>query len=526
MRQDLANQIARVVNKVSWATSDIDLLRIHETKLREIGSTHAIMVQEAIRSVESQKNVSLAGKICLIHVLFWVALMIAYPRSSKVQAIFFWNPWIRRFIGLGYVGFFLRWIPLLRTRLFAPFKESLCADADLGAFDAKGYFDGSLVTLGRSGRSRSVNQLIPEIKGQIVLEGDSGIGKTMFLRRLVSHTRRVVVYLPAAKCAAGIMKAIQAKLHGLAQDERFLRDLIYSGAVDIYIDGLNEVSPDTRAKVTDFTERFFKSNIIIGTQPLAEWIPPSTARTYVMQPLTEEQVRDFLLFCKNHLPEDARVSGQKYEQACVRYLAVALDAHQPSEAVKATRRVLSNPMDLTVVASILARGEQPDLFHLQEQQYHTMANDYRRFNVGREFPLDTFSERIYEIRLKDDEGLPQEEFPKEIQCMEQHKMVVVRQSLDKKDQPKKEYFFRHDKIADFFIVQTFLGKDNDRPEKHLADPRFRGVYLQLAVLLPLQDAEALQKSFIYYAADSKDHMVSDSFIKLLHSRKAAQLPIS
>jgi len=75
-------------------------------------------------------------------------------------------------------------------------------------------------------------------------------------------------------------------------------------------------------------------------------------------------------------------------------------------------------------------------------------------------------------------------------------------------------------------VQTFLGKDNDRPEKHFADPRFRGVYLQLAVLLPLQDAEALQKSFIDYAVDSKDHMVSDSFIKLLRSRKAAQLPIS
>jgi hypothetical protein len=74
---------------------------------------------------------------------------------------------------------------------------------------------------------------------------------------------------------------------------------------------------------------------------------------------------------------------------------------------------------------------------------------------------------------------------------------------------------------EFFLVQTFLGVDNNRPQEHLGDPRFRGVYFLLALLLPLEDSEALRERLIQYAADTKDHMVSDTFIQLLRSRQAA-----
>lgn len=88
-----------------------------------------------------------------------------------------------------------------------------------------------------------------KFRGQIILEGASGLGKTMFLRHLVSKSKRIVVYLLAEKCSGGVIEAIQAKLHGLAEKSDFLESLIYSGAIDICIDGLNEVSADTRAKV-------------------------------------------------------------------------------------------------------------------------------------------------------------------------------------------------------------------------------------------------------------------------------------
>ena len=43
-------------------------------------------------------------------------------------------------------------------------------------------------------------------------------------------------------------------------------------------------------------------------------------------------------------------------------------------------------MDLTLIALMLSQDEYPDLFHLQEQQYNLMAEEYERF-WKQEFPL-------------------------------------------------------------------------------------------------------------------------------------------
>ncbi len=516
LRRDLETQIATVAKTGRWRTDDLPLLKTHATNLAAVGSTHAAAVQQVIASVEATDYGLAIAKIALGHVLFWLALITVYPRSRIVQAIFFWNPWVRRFTGLGYVGFALTWVPFLRTKLFAPFKPSLVADAALDAFDEAAYFPDSVVKEKISGRQRPLCDAIPAIRGQIVLEGESGIGKTIFLRSLVKRARRVVVYLPAKKCVGGVLEAIQAKLHGPAQDPAFLRNLIYSGALDICIDGLNEVSADARAKITGFVESYFKGNILMSTQPL-EWTPPATAKSYVLEPLTESQIETFLLTRKDNLPDDAQLVGNAYEQTCRHYLTATLDPQQSPETLAAMRQLLSNPMDLTLVAAMLARGETPDLFRLQQQQYRIMAEDYRQKHLHK-FPLRQFAEAVYQMRLKDEDTLSVGEFAEELQCMEHHKMAVSR-SLDEGGKSRTEWHFRHDKIADFFVVQAFLGPDNDKPEKHLGDTRFRGVYLQLARLLPLDDARALERRLIDYAADTQDHTVSDTFIQLLRSRR-------
>ena len=100
-------------------------------------------------------------------------------------------------------------------------------------------------------------------------------------------------------------------------------------------------------------------------------------------------------------------------------------------------------------------------------------------------------------------------------------MVVVRHYEDNAGKQMREWQFRHDKIMDYFIVQTFLGQDNERVQQHLADPRFRGVYFLLAILLPMKEAEVLRERLIQYAADKKDHTVSDQFIQLLRAGKIA-----
>lgn len=317
LRGDLAKQIAVVARKVSWKPQDIFLLQSHYNNLKKGGYNEADTLQTAIANLEGWKWFFSARNIILIHIGFWLALIFAYPKSLQIQAIFFWNPWVRRILGLGYVGFLLTWVPFLRRKLLEPFKPSLLADAQLDNFDPQAYFRESKVKLG-SEETQAITKALPSIKGQVVLQGDSGLGKSMFLRHLVKTSQRIVVYLPAHKCDKGVIEAIQTKLHGQAQDTDFLKSLIYSGAIDICIDGLNEVTADTRANICQFVEKYFRANIIMTTQPL-EWTPPSTAKVYYLQPLQKEQIEEFLISRQRRLPKDAPVQGADYEQACKRY---------------------------------------------------------------------------------------------------------------------------------------------------------------------------------------------------------------
>ncbi|MEH2067409.1 MAG: HEAT repeat domain-containing protein [Nostoc sp.] len=521
LQQDLAKQIAVVARKVSWQSQDIVILETHYNNLKNTGYNEADSLQSVIVNLKGWQWFFNARMMILIHATFWLALIFAYPKFPQVQAIFFWNPWVRRILGVGYVGFLLAWIPFFRRKLFEPFKPSLLADAGLDNFNPQTYFPESKVKVPSAEEPQAITQMLPSIAGQIVLEGDSGLGKSMFLRHLVKTSPRIVVYLPARKCDKGVIEAIQAKLHGQAQDADFLKNLIYSGALDICIDGLNEVTADTRAKICQFVESYFRGNIIMTTQPL-EWTPPSTAKIYKLQPLEQAQIQQFLISRQPRLPKDAKVQGNNYEQACTNYLATALSNQQSPEELTPNQRVLSNPMDLTVVALMISQGEYPDLFHLQQQQYNLMAAEYLQ-EWNQEFPLKKFSDAVYQMRLKDEQALPADEFYQVLQSLEdeKYKMVVSRQWQNEEGAAKREWLFRHDKIMDFFLVQNFLGEKDEAKNRlidHMGDSRFRGVYFLLVNLLPLDAAKELKEKLVQYAADTKDHTVSDTFVQLLRPR--------
>ncbi|MEH2339683.1 HEAT repeat domain-containing protein [Nostoc sp.] len=523
LQRELAEQISEVAAKknVLWKLQDIGLLQSHYSNLKKVNSTYADAVQSAINNLDVSQWFFKARITIISHAVVWLALIFAYPKFPQVQAIFFWNPWVRRIFGIGYVGFLLAWVPFLRRKLFEPFQPSLLADAGLDNFNDKTYFPESRVKIPNSEEILPVTTALPSIKGQIVLEGDSGLGKSMFLRHLVKNSQRILVYLPAQKCNKGVIEAIQDKLHGQAQDAGFLKNLIYSGAIDICIDGLNEVTAETRAKICQFVESYFRGNIIMTTQPL-EWIPPSTAKTYYLQPLEQQQIQEFLISRQPRLPKDAQVKGADYEKACTKYLTEVLKQQQAKEELNAAQRTLSNPMDLTVVALMLSQGKYPNLFRLQEQQYNLMAAEYLK-EWNQEFPLKKFSAAVYQMRLEDKQALPADEFHQVAMSLsdEKYKMVVSRQWEGEKGEAKKEWYFRHDKIMDFFLVQNFLG-ETDAAEglllDRMGDPRFRGVYFLLATLLEIDAAKELREELIQYAADTKDNTVSNTFVQLLRTR--------
>jgi len=461
----------------------------------------------------------------LIHACFWCLLVFVYPNSRMVQAIFFWNPWIRNIFGMGYVPFLLQWIPFLRHRLFAPFYYPLLADAGLDNFNPDLYFPDSKVSLKGSNQIQSLTATFPRIQGQTILEGESGCGKTMFVRHLLKNSRQIVVYLPATRCTEGVLEAIQKKLHGdEIKDSKFLQSLIYSGAIDICIDGLNEVSADTRAKITQFVESNFRGNILITTQP-QDWNPPTTAKTYRLLPLDSEQIERYLISRQPFLPPNLPMQGVAYEQQCRTFLNQMLSDRLSAEERKATQAILSNPMELTLAAWAIAAGKTPDLFHLREQQYEMMAAEYQQF-WNREFPLPPFSEVVYQLWLTDKRDLPTAEFFNELSCMEDEKfrMVISRQWQDAEGKAQKKWYFRHDKIAEFFMAQTFLGESKTAQTRlldHMGDSRFRGVYFLLATLMPELAANQLREDLIRYAAKTKDHNVSDDFVLLFDSRRSS-----
>jgi hypothetical protein len=112
-------------------------------------------------------------------------------------------------------------------------------------------------------------------------------------------------------------------------------------------------------------------------------------------------------------------------------------------------------------------------------------------------------------------------FSNELTALAQHKMVVPFQNREGDPTSSPHWTFRHDRIRDFFLVKAFLGVGNVRPKLHLGDVRLRGVYLQLVNILPVDAAESLERMLIDYAADTRDHTVSDDFVQLLRVRKAA-----
>src|SRR5208337_1373283 len=321
LRQDLARKCAIVARRTGhWTGTGRALLGEMASELEKKGFTEADTLRDVMASLQVKKWYPRIFGALAIHAACWAMLIFAYPRFRLVQAIFFWNPWVRRFTGLAYVGFLLAWVPWLRARLFEPFRGSLLADAHPEEFRDEAYFSDLDVRDLLANEVQPIEKAIPEVKGQVLLVGDSGLGKSFFLRHLVGHSQRVVVYLPAQRCASGVLDAIQQKLHGPARDSDYLQQLIYAGAIDVCIDGLNEVSAETRANISAFVEHYFHGNVILATQPM-EWTPPATAKkTFELQPLTEKKIRAFLLSRKDVLPEDAALGKAKYEEACREFL--------------------------------------------------------------------------------------------------------------------------------------------------------------------------------------------------------------
>jgi hypothetical protein len=313
------------------------------------------------------------------------------------------------------------------------------------------------------------------------------------------------------------------------RDEAFLRMLIHAGGLDICIDGLNEVSADARAAVAAFAQTATKANILISTQPI-RWNCPAGARLLHLQPLRSDQRRDFLESREPMLPASAPLRGERFKER-VRAFISMMEATPPGDIEErvARDRALSNPMDLTTIAIILASGGTPDLLNLQQTAYLQAAAQYTADNQGAEFPLTAFSEYVYQERCKATGPerelivLRDQRFAAECDALADHRLLLktIEPNQDGKD--AAAWRFRHDKVLDFFLYVAITNPQlvKDRIQVHVSDPRFRGVYLLLALRAPLDLAKEMRDRLNDYAAESRDHVLSDEVWGIVRQRLEA-----
>jgi hypothetical protein len=145
------------------------------------------------------------------------------------------------------------------------------------------YFESFQLTRKDSGDSVPAGEAAPKLKGHVIIESNGEFEPSAFLSYLLTINNRPAVFLQAEKCSKSITEIIRIKMKGVPKDVHFLKKLIYSGAMDIYIAGLHKVNSDSRADIIQFMKSNPKTNIMIGTQHI-RWKPPAASEIYVLNP--------------------------------------------------------------------------------------------------------------------------------------------------------------------------------------------------------------------------------------------------
>ena len=528
LRNEMAERGAEIVRSQAWQLKHVAFLeglknRFNQAELPD----QALAIQAALEKIEWHDRLRTGLLSAGIHLSGWLALVFAYPRWPWVRSLFFWNKWVRRFVGLGYVGTLITVVPWLRRRMLAPFRESLVPHGVVEQYNEHTYFADCDVVLGARGRPQGSRQQLREvlgsIRGQVVLQGQSGLGKTLLLLRLALAAKQPVVFLRATECSTGVVVAIQKKVQAQVRDANYLRALICAGALDVLIDGLDEASPEARSRITQFAEDYFKGNFILATQPIS-WDPPATARVYILQPLRPDQIEPFLLQQWESVRGCVTLNQEQYTDAVQRYVAAIPMALDESKAADPRLAALGNPMDATLAAELLAIGETPDVFRLVEQHYRVMAGDFRQMH-GIDFPLRRFSERVYEARSSGDPYVRPQDFDAEVASLTGHKLMIrctERVKKEKREEEVNRWFFRHDKIMEFFLLPAFMDEEKSaRKYDHVQDGQFIGVYELLAVRLPDKEEENLQQFLIGWAADTNESELLNRYTRARRLRPAS-----
>lgn len=429
------------------------------------------------------------------HFLIWLALLwFVYPRSRLCQSLMLHNPWARKLTGLWYTQALVRAFPSLRRRMFLPLLES-GAERDLGpeaGFNDKiqlcPVLPGETAQAPqRHGAAVAWTELLDK-SGVLVIEGESGVGKSQVLRALLArarNARRTCVLLRAAECNEGVIRCIERVLE-LRHTDGFVDSLLYGGAIELFLDGLNEATPATVAEIASFCSRARHVRVYLTSQPM-RWAYPAKARVWRLLPLTPAQLQDFLLSQWEVVQRDD-LTQEAYEAR----VAAFLNERPFEEREMREQEVLRNRYDLAFVAYLLARGLSPNLHSLRQQVVDDVARTYAEAVPGGEFPLAALGALAVQVLENGVPALNLDKLdPVAVELLVERKLVLRRGD--------GTCIFRHDSITCYFAAEGVFAPlvtaerldETAVSRERLSNQRFRGVYLQLAESRPVAAVERL-----------------------------------
>lgn len=509
--------LLRTLRDTRWTAADREFLEglrdaLKEPQYEEVRQ----QIQQILDALEANASEPLAQRIATwalatfgLHFLIWLGLLVTiYPRSRTVQALMLFNPLGRAVTGLGYTQLLVLISPWLRRRMFHPLV-SASSDTEVASFDAASFYDRIQVApLVPPKNPQAPVEVRPPITwtelqtraGLIVIEGASGLGKTHVLKALLERARaegRTCLFLRAAECNSGVLSEIEERL-AIEHSSGFVRSMLHRGAIELFIDGLNEASPSGVAAIAQFCENARAARILITTQPLA-WPCPRHAQQFRLLPLEPGELEAFLsaqwpavrTAMETATPEREAEAKAAYLERARAFLTASTS---PQDLA-----VLQNRVDLAFVAHLLARAETPNIHSLRKQVVDDAARAYEAASPGGRFPLAELAAAALRVLETGRPALETKDLdPAVLPHLAERKLLLRRNDAD--------WLFRHDTITCYFAAAGYFapkilasieddGSGTLDPlavtKAHLENQRFTGVYLQLAEALPLLAAEAL-----------------------------------
>jgi hypothetical protein len=456
-----------------------------------------------------------------LHFPLWLALLFTvYPRSRFCQSAMLFNPLGRAVTGWGYTQLLILASARLRRRLFQPLVDD-GRDAEVAAFDAASFYASIRVApiLRRANPQAPVELGEPvswttllDDRGLVVIEGASGLGKSHVQKALLARARedgRTCLFVRASECNAGVVKEIEDRLARSA--DHFVDSLIHRGAIELFIDGLNEAQPSGVAEIARFCERAVNARIVVTTQPMS-WSCPRRARQMRLLPLQPHEFEAFLL-AQWPTVASAEHGGQDGYRARVQgFLAQRAGAARDIA-------VLQNRIDLAFVSHLLARDQTPNIHALRKQVVDDAARAYEAAAPGGAFPLAALGAAALRVLESGHPVLATDGIdPVALAVLAERKLLLRRGDTS--------WLFRHDSITSYFVAQgcfaAWIGEDAVDPRAlipaHLASPRLLGVYLQLAESLAARAAEQLALAIREHGRISGDRTLEVAFQDVLDRR--------